>query len=256
MKQEFQRTRRILIPIGALALTGVLTSCAGSADSSDTVRVFAAASISTAAGDLAAAFTTDHPGTDLVFNFAGSPALVRQIAEGAPADVFISADAATMDTALELPEFTGAVPTVIATNRLVLATAPTNPGEIATVSDISDDLIALCAPEVPCGALAHVALEKARVQPDYTTEETSVSDVARKISTGEVDAGFIYTTDAAALATTQDVTIIDLEGDVDTTYPLALTTTGRDNPAARAFADFLSSTVAADILIDHGFGTD
>ena len=265
MKQEFRRTRRtlstlsILSPIGALALAGVLTACAGSTDTSDTVRVFAAASLNTAADDLAAAFTADHPDADLVFNFAGSPTLVRQIAEGAPADVFISADAATMDTALELPEFTGAQPVVIATNRLVLATAPANPGEIATVADISDDLIALCAPEVPCGALARTALGEAGVQPGRTTEEAAVSDVAMKISTGEVDAGFIYATDAAALATTQDITIIDLEGNVDTTYPLALTTLGRDNPAARAFADFLSSEAATDILTDHGFrksGTD
>ena len=251
MKQEFRRT---LGTLGAFALAGALTACAPPTSPDTTVRVFAAASLSTTAGDLTDAFTAKHPDADLVFHFAGSPALVRQIAEGAPADVFIPADTAPLDTALELPEFIGTQPEVIATNRLVLATAAGNPGEISTVADISDDLIALCAPEVPCGDLARVALEEAGVYPEHTTEEAAVSDVAMKISTGAVDAGFIYTTDAAALATIHDITILDLVGAVDTEYPLALTATGQDNPTARAFADFLSSPVAADILTDHGFG--
>lgn len=223
---------------------------------SGTASVFAAASLTNVAEDLAAAFNEDNPDAKLEFNFAGSSALVRQISEGAPSDLFISADIANMDDALALPEFAGATSKIIATNKLVLVTADGNPGEISELADVKDSLVAICAPEVPCGTITHEALDYADIELNTSSEEANVADVATKISTGAVDAGFVYQTDAQSLAKTQDNTVIELEGIDANEYPMALTTSGEDNEVAKAFAEFLSSDRAKEILASYGFGTN
>ena len=221
-----------------------------------TARVFAAASLTNVAEDLAAAFNEDNPDAKLEFNFAGSSALVRQISEGAPSDLFISADIANMDDALALPEFSGANSEVIATNKLVLVTADGNPGEISELADVTDSLVAICAPEVPCGTITHEALDFADVELSTSSEEANVADVTTKISTGAVDAGFVYQTDAQSLAKTQDNTVIELDGIDANEYPMALTASGEDNDVAKAFAEFLTSDRAKEILASYGFGTN
>lgn len=238
---------------GATALA-VGFGMAGCADP-ETATVFAAASLTTVGEELATAFTAEHPDAEVIFNFAGSSALVRQMNEGAPADLFISADVATMDKALELSEFSGSQSQIIATNRLVLVTADGNPAGITELADITDALIASCAPAVPCGTITGHALEHAGVELGLNSEEANVSDVATKISTGAVDAGFIYATDARALGMSQDNTLIELEGIQANEYPMALTTSGRDNATAQAFAQFLGTDNAREILTRHGFGT-
>ncbi|BAU94592.1 ABC transporter periplasmic component [Corynebacterium suranareeae] len=232
------------------------TSSSDATGVSGTASVFAAASLTNVAEDLAAAFNEENPDAQLEFNFAGSSALVRQISEGAPSDLFISADIANMDDALALPEFSGATSQVIATNKLVLVTADGNPGEISELSDVSDSLVAICAPEVPCGTITHEALDYANIELSTSSEEANVADVATKISTGAVDAGFVYQTDAQSLAKTQDNTVIELEGIDANEYPMALTTSGEDNEVAKAFAEFLTSDRAKEILASYGFGTN
>lgn len=212
--------------------------------------------MTTVAEDLAEAFHAENPGTTVQFNMAGSSALVRQISEGAPADLFISADTATMDAALELPEFSSSIPQSIATNRLVLVTADGNPAEISTLANAADSLVAICAPEVPCGTITREALDHANIELRTSSEEANVADVTTKISTGAVDAGFIFRTDAIALSKTQHNTIIDLEGIGENDYPMALTASGTDSDAAQAFAHFLTSDRAKEILTSYGFGTD
>ncbi len=248
-----QALRHVLGAITAL-VAGFTTS--GCTNSDTTATVFAAASLAPVGEELTAAFTQEHPGADIVFNFAGSSALLRQIGEGAPSDLFISADIATMDSALKLAEFAGSDTTVIATNRLVLVTADGNPGGITELAHITDNLIARCAPEVPCGTLTGQALAHAGVQPGTSSEEANVAAVSTKIATGAVDAGFVYSSDAQSLAHTQDNVIIELAGIEPNEYPMSLTSSGRDNEVARAFAGFLSSPRARDILANHGFHTN
>lgn len=261
----YQGIRRALFGLATLTAGISLVSCTTSAnvnadiaatEASGTAQVFAAASLSAVAEDLATAFKDSNPDSNLVFNFAGSSALVRQIEEGAPADVFISADLANMDKALALPEFANASPQVIATNKLVLVTADGNPADITSLSDVSDSLVAICAPEVPCGTITHEALDHENISLSRSSEEANVSDVTTKISTGAVDAGFVYQTDAQQLATTQDNTVIELDGIEANSYPLALTTSGSSNETAVAFAEFLRSERAKEILASYGFGSN
>ena len=243
----------------------------GTNAASGTVNVFAAASLNNVGEELADAFNAANAGdTEIVFNFAGSSKLVQQIGQGADADLFISADEQNMDAALELAEFDGADAQVIATNLLVLATAPGNPSGIESLDDLAsggsaeDARIAICADGVPCGTLAHQVLDEKGIALSSPTEEANVSDVATKIATGEVDAGFIYATDAQALQDAsgasgggEAITVIDIAETVDiepNLYPAALTVEGQDNGTAAAFLEFLATDEAAEILEKYGFG--
>ncbi|WP_080792959.1 molybdate ABC transporter substrate-binding protein [Corynebacterium pacaense] len=250
MKQDLLH----LVALAASVSTCLSVTGCGTAESPAHATVFAAASLGSVGGDLAVAFESEHPGSGITFNFAGSSALLRQIGEGAPADIFIPADVPTMDRARELPEFVDADPAIIASNTLVLATSSENPAGITSLADVRTSRIAICAPEVPCGALAHRVLERSGVSPGMSTEEANVTDVATRISTGAVDAGFVYSTDARALSDSGEITVIELPGAEPTLYPLALTTSGRSNEVAGAFTAFLGSERARDILDDHGFG--
>ncbi|AGP31571.1 molybdate ABC transporter substrate-binding protein [Corynebacterium terpenotabidum] len=288
MTRTFHLTRSALIAVVAMLAALVLltaTACsnsqqdstqgtasgaasgAASADSGDShgqVTVFAAASLKNVGDELAEAFAADgHDGAEITFNFAGSSKLVQQIEQGAEADLFISADESNMATATELPEFEDADPQVIATNRLVLATAPGNLGSITDLSDLktNDKLrIALCADGVPCGTLAHEYLESAGVTLNNPTEEANVSDVATKVSTGDVDAGFIYSTDAQALQenltdSQGQIIVLDLPGIEDNSYPAALTRDGEENQTAQDFLAWLQTDTAQEILAQYGFGS-
>ncbi len=250
----------------AAALSGVvLTSCSqatiqaehapgsSSNPSSDktTVVVFAAASLNAAGDELEKKYEETH-NVDLQINYAGSSTLVRQLADGAPADVLITADAAAMEKARAEVTSLEKDTEVIATNQLVLVTAPGNPRNIQTVKDLQREEVVtgICAADVPCGRLATTALEKAGASVAVRSEETSVSKVATKIANGEVDAGFIYTTDARNI---QDATVIDLANVPSNEYPLALTSQGESNNAATDFAQWLNTAEAQSVLEKYGF---
>ncbi|MGV0338009.1 molybdate ABC transporter substrate-binding protein [Corynebacterium bovis] len=244
--------------VGASTAAGSTARTGGAADpdqgdaATGTATVFAAASLRPVGDSLVAAFRAAHPDAQVEMNYGGSSALVRQIDDGAPADLFISADRRTMDTALTRRDFSGADPVDVASNRLVLAVPRGNPGHVTAVRDLPGHRVAVCAREVPCGDLAGKALADAGVTLDDPSEEANVSAVATKVSTGQVDAGFIYSTDARALAD-EGVTATDIPGVEANVYPAALTTRGRDNATARAFRDWMRGPEAQRILTDHGF---
>lgn len=256
-----RRLSTLLVPL----LLG-LTACGGAATSPQgqdaEVQLFAAASLGAVGDELIAAYRQENPQVSITATYAGSSQLVTQMVEGATPDLLITADSTTMNQALEkVEELAAATPETIATNALVLATAPGNPAAIDSLDDLAAPgvLTAICAEQVPCGRLAHQELSRQDVELATSTEEANVSAVSTKVATGQVDAGFIYSTDATAISATaisatDDITVITLPQVERNAYPLALTSSGQGKESAQNFANWLvTSEVAAQILADYGF---
>ena len=126
----------------------------------------AAASLTDAFGEVEASFEAANPGVDVILNLGASSALREQILEGAPADVFASANASNMDQVVEGGEVTGE-PEIFVSNLLQIATPPGNPGNVAGLEDFANEalLIGLCAEDVPCGDFGRQALGERRRRP-------------------------------------------------------------------------------------------
>jgi molybdate transport system substrate-binding protein len=196
------------------------------------------------------------------FSFAGSSALATQLLQGAPADVFASADEAQMARAEDAGLVTDAE--VFAENPLMLAVPAENPAGIvppeasAGVPGLADliqaDLtLAVCAPEVPCGAAAAEVLEAAGRTDVPDTYEDDVRAVLTKVQLGEVDAGLVYRSDVhAATDTVLAYAFSEAERAVNR-YPVAVVDDGPNPAAARAFADLVLSDEGRVLLEDAGF---
>ncbi len=210
--------------------------------------VMAASSLS----DVVEAVASDDPSVTAILS--GSSTLVAQLSAGAGADVLITADAATMDRATADGSIRGK-PVVIATNTVVLATAPGNPGGVAGLADLArrDLLVGLCAPEVPCGTLARRALDEARIVPSVDTLELSVRALAAKLSLGELDAGLVYDTDAAIVGLST-VDAPELDGHANR-YFIA-SASAEPSTAVQAVMDAFTEPGGAgtEALMAHGFG--
>ena len=246
-----------------LALTGCgssqASSSATSQASSGKIQVFAAASLNNAGADLEKAYEAANPGVDITFVYEGSAKLVTQIEQGATPDMLITADTKNMDKAKKLDEFSGSDSTVLVTNKLVLVTAEGNPGKINSLDDLktTEGVVAVCKEDVPCGTLAHEELKKHDITLKNATTEGKVTDVATKVTTGNADAGFIYTTDLAA-AKKKGVNLGSVElTDVERNeYPAALSKTGSSSETAKKFNEWLkNSDEAKKILTEYGFST-
>lgn len=254
-----RRIRRIR-PLAALALVAglALTGCAvgqpapaasASGALNGTVTVYAAASLQGAFTTLAEQFEADHPGVKIAPVYDGSSTLATQIGEGAPADVFASADEANMakvgDAAIS--------PAIFATNTLVIAVPSGNPARISSPADLPSHRVVLCAPEVPCGAASQTVLGRAGVKLTPVSLEQNVTAVLTKVAAGEADAGLVYTTDAQANADVQAVTIPGAE-DVVNRYPIAALKDSQNPDAAAAFVEYVQSDAARQVLGELGFG--
>lgn len=125
------------------------------------------------------------------FSFAGSSDLVTQLTQGAPADVFASADTKNMDKARQAGLLAGA-PVNFASNTLTIAVAPGNPKGIKTFQDLAKPglNVVVCAPQVPCGSATQNVENKTGVTLTPVSEESSVTDVLNKITSGQADAGW------------------------------------------------------------------
>jgi len=217
-----------------------------------TLRVFAASSLTDAFGDLEAAFEADHPRVDVVVNLAASSALREQILAGAPADVFASADAANVQQLVDAGETDGD-PAGFATNGLQLVVPADDPGGVAGIEDLAREelLVGLCASEVPCGQFGREALTASGVGAAIDTNEPDARSLLTKVASGELDAGIVYRTDV--LAAGDAVRGIDLPPgtDVEATYPIVALV---DDDLARDFVGFVLDEEGQAILAEHGFG--
>ena len=216
----------------------------------------AAASLTDAFAEIESAFEADHPGVDVLLNVAGSSALREQILQGAPVDVFASANLANMrevDQAGELE--TG--PEVFARNRLQIAAPAGNPGGVAGLADFGREelLIGLCAEPVPCGEFAREVLSAAGVTPAVDTNEPDVRALMTKIGLGELDAGIAYVTDVMAWGSEVEGIEIPEELNVAASYAIGVVAGTASPEQARAFVDFVQSERGREILADYGFAT-
>lgn len=249
------RSLRRLAALTALAFS--LT--AGSTAQAGELTVSAAASLSNAFKELAPGFEAQHPGTRVRLNFGASDALLAQISKGAPVDVFASADQDTMDRADAQKLLLAGTRRPFVSNRLVLVVPASGTVLVKALADLQGaavQRVALGKPEgVPAGRYARGALEAARLWPAVSAKAVYASNVRQAldyVARGEVDAGFVYATDAMVQADkVRVVSVVPTASAI--TYPVAAVAGGSQAEAARQFIDYLLSPAAQAVLAKHGF---
>lgn len=254
-----RRARALAVPV-ALIAAAALAGC-GSDDSGDssstqeaTLTVYAAASLTDTFTELGKQFEKDHPGVKVAFSFGGSSDLVAQIQQGAPADVFASADTKNMDK-LTAADLEGEDPQNFAANTLEIATPPDNPAKIATFADLAKpgvDLV-VCAPEVPCGSAAQTVAQNAGVTLKPVSEEQSVKDVLAKVTAGEADAGLVYVTDVKAAGDTVLGIPFPESSSAVNVYPITTIDESRNEDLAEKFVDLVLGDQGRAVLTAAGF---
>ena len=234
--------------VGSVLACLLTFSACGADNPPDQPTVFAAASLHESFEELAA-----DNGADVTFSFDGSSGLVDQIAEGAPADVFASADTANMDRAVDEGLIQGE-PVRFATNTLVMVVPDGNPAAVVGLDEsLNGAKLVICAAEVPCGRASLALAESVGVVLDPVSEESNVTDVLGKVTSGEADAGLVYATDAMSAG--DDVEVIEIPGSADhvNEYWIGVVTDG-DHEAAAGFIDLVTSQPGQDLLATYGFG--
>ncbi|WP_206535625.1 molybdate ABC transporter substrate-binding protein [Microbacterium sp. 4R-513] len=260
--------RRILAA-GAVALAALLaTGCASSAGDAGSataptgagdeltgdLTIYAAASLQAAFDELATEFEQRHPQIDVQpIVYDGSSTLATQLLEGAPADLFASADENNMAKVTDAG--LAGDPEVFATNTLVIATPAGDPGDVESLADLADDgvTVVLCAPEVPCGAASQKLLADAGVSVSPASYEQNVTAVLTKVAAGEADAGLVYATDVKG-RTDVDSIVPDGAAEVVNRYPIATLRNAANRAAAAAFQAFVLGPDGQAVLEARGFG--
>lgn len=243
---------------GVLALAAasatVSTACAAGEREGDasTVDVYAAASLTAVFTTLAANFESSHPGIDIALTYGGSSDLATQIAEGAPADVFASANESQMERVRE--DLDGDV-AFFAVNMLTIAVPEGNPAHVTDFASLAQPGLVLvtCAPQVPCGAATAQLEGRLGVELQPASEEASVTDVLGKVASGEADAGLVYVTDIARTSGVEEVPFAGSELAANR-YPIAVVAQGDAGAAAREFVDYVLGPAGQRTLASAGFG--
>lgn len=195
----------------------------------------------------------------MVFNFAGSDALLVQIARGAPVDVFASADQDVMDRAEKQQLLAPGTRRNVASNSLVLVVPADSALGLKAPADLAQPAVRRIAignpASVPAGRYTRAALEAAKlwaaVEPKAVYAQ-SVRQALDYVARGEVEAGFVYATDAAVMAGKVRV-VATVPTAAPITYPAAALATAPNPDAARRFVAFLATPAAQAVLARHGF---
>ena len=261
--------RTLSCAVAALSAAALVAGCSGSnsesapattegsstpAAATGEIIVFAAASLKSTFTALGEQLQAQNPGTTVTFNFAGSSDLVTQLTQGAPADVFASADTNNMTKAVDADLVAGD-PVNFATNTLTIVTPPGNPKGIASFADLAKPgtSVVVCAPQVPCGSATEKVEKATGVTLAPVSEESAVTDVLGKITSGQADAGLVYVTDAKGAG--DKVTAIpfpESSGAVNT-YPLAVLKESANAATAQKFVDFVTGPEGQKVLSEAGF---
>ena len=217
------------------------------------LNVFAAASLNKAFPEIAdTVLKESDPNIKVTFNFQGSSTLVDQMKEGAPADVFASADQKNMTKASDAKLVDAPKP--FASNVLTLIVPKGNPGKITGLdSSLDGKKLVVCAQGVPCGNATKQLAEKLGVTLNPVSEEQKVTDVRAKVESGEADAGLVYATDAKAAGDKVETIEVARANEVVNSYPIALTVSTQNKEAAQKFIDAVLSDKGQAVLKKYGF---
>jgi molybdate transport system substrate-binding protein len=249
-------TKRALVALTAPAvlLLAVAQPASAGDKPSGEITVFAASSLTESFDAIAKQFEKKYPDVDVKFDYDSSSNLATQINQGAPADVFASADEdnlkKTTDAGTVKPP-----PVVFAKNRLEIAVEKGNPKKIKSLADLQKSglIVVLCADQVPCGKYAAESLGKAGATITPASKEENAKATLSKVSIGEADASIVYVTDVkAAKGTTSGVKIAD-KVNVIATYPMAVVKGSQNATAAKAWLQFVKSDEAQKTLRKFGF---
>jgi molybdate transport system substrate-binding protein len=232
------------------------------------LTVFAAASLTEAFTEIGKNFETANPGTKITFNFAGSQQLAQQIGQGAPADVFASANTTQMNVVIASGQVISGTQRTFVRNRLVVIYPKDNPAHLSTLKDLANPgtKIVIAAKGVPVGQYALDFLAKASKMPAYTqtysptvlanvvSYEQDVKAVLSKVTLGEADAGIVYVTDIS-LNAADKVGKLDIPDDLNTiaSYPIATIKDSQHVDLAKTFMDYILSADAQVVLVKYGF---
>jgi molybdate transport system substrate-binding protein len=254
-------------PVPRPAEPGATNTGLASVPQKTTLNVFAAASLRDGFEQIGEQFAATHEGTDVVFNFAGSNQLATQIGEGAPADVFASANRAQMQTAIDTGRIVSGTQQTFARNRLIVVTPSDNPRGLATIKDLAAPgvKIVFAAQQVPVGQYALDFLNKAEesgslgegyrqaVLTNVVSFEENTRSVLAKVALGEADAGIVYTSDAAAAG--EGVRQIDIPNALNTVaeYPIAVLDDSPNGARAQEFVEYVLSPEGQQVLKRYGF---
>jgi molybdate transport system substrate-binding protein len=229
-------------------------SSGASSGGSTKLTVYAAASLTPTFTELGRQFEAAHRGVTVAFSFGGSSDLVSQIQQGAPADVFGSADTATMDKATS-DHLVDGHPVDFASNTLEIAVPPGNPAGVTSLKDLTgpSTKVVVCAPEVPCGAAAQKVERSAGVTLRPVSEEQSVTDVLNKVEQGEADAGLVYVTDVKSAGAKVDGVTFPESSSAVNTYPIAALRGSKNPDLARQFVRLVTGRAGRSVLAAAGF---
>lgn len=230
----------------------------GSVAAGETLNLSVAASMTDAFKEILNDFSGDRPAARMRPNYASSGSLAKQIEQGAPADIYVSANPKWMEYLAEKEMIAPGTEYVFAYNKLVFI------GYKATAVNALTDLvaldrIALGSPQsVPAGQYARQAMERAGIYHELTRQRKLVmaKDVRQALiyaDRGEVDGAFVYSTDAMLAAQAEVLFTVPDDLYDRVAYPLALTMSGADNDLAKAFYAYMKTTRVVDILRKHGF---
>lgn len=241
-----------------------ITSCSTGSSQPRTLTVYAAASLTDAFTEIGNAFETSHPGVSITFNFGGSQNLRTQIEQGAPADIFASANTKEMDTLVTGKFVNADAPKVFLTNQLILVLPKNNPAGIKTLEDLSQPGIklVLAAEEVPAGKYARQILEnlnasygsdyKNKVLANVVSNEDNIKQAVTKVQLGEADASIVYVSDAVAVPELQKIEI-PADMNVIAEYPIASLAKSTNAELANQFIQYVLSNEGQATLKKWGF---
>jgi molybdate transport system substrate-binding protein len=247
--------KRALVAFAALAVLIAATQPAAAGQQpSGELTVFAAASLTESFDAIAKQFEKIYPDVSVKFNFDSSSNLAAQIQQGAPADVFASADEANLQKAVDSADIT-ARPVLFAKNRLEIAVEKGNPQKVKDLADLDKSglVLVLCADAVPCGKYAAEAFAKAGVTVNPASKEENAKATLSKVSLGEADASVVYATDVQAAKGAVSGVNIPAGQNVIATYPIAAVKEADNPAAAKAWVRFIQTKGAQKTLQRFGF---